>query len=196
MNNGTKLDGALCAGVGTADVAAAAPAEGKTKYVSPTMQVIPLGPQRMLATSGEPVSVTINGGWNLYLDEVYNPIRVTPDDLKGNPFMPHLRNDYICGTTTGVEGYGGYCCYARFVNPYVRFGAGVPADWDEVDFLANVQFANGSPSIDTDDAYQHAGAGDTGIASELFYGTYRGRAVAITVNLSFTVGTPIGCPAE
>ena len=53
MNNETKLDGALCAGVGTADAAQAAPAGGKKKYVPPTMQVIPLGPQRMLATSGE-----------------------------------------------------------------------------------------------------------------------------------------------
>ncbi|MBR1712796.1 MAG: hypothetical protein IJ722_05280, partial [Alloprevotella sp.] len=59
MNNEKTLDGALCAGVGTADAATAqpmdasgsAPAEGKKKYVPPTMQVIPLGPQRMLATS-------------------------------------------------------------------------------------------------------------------------------------------------
>ncbi|MBR1713108.1 MAG: hypothetical protein IJ722_06870, partial [Alloprevotella sp.] len=60
MNNEKTLDGALCAGVGTADAATAqpmdasgsAPAEGKKKYVPPTMQVIPLGPQRLLATSG------------------------------------------------------------------------------------------------------------------------------------------------
>ena len=52
MNNETKLDGALCAAEEVADAAQAAPAAGKKKYVPPTMQVIPLGPQRMLATSG------------------------------------------------------------------------------------------------------------------------------------------------
>ena len=52
MNNEKTLDGALYADGLAADAAQAAPAAGKKKYVSPTMQVIPLGPQRMLATSG------------------------------------------------------------------------------------------------------------------------------------------------
>ncbi|MBR1732807.1 MAG: hypothetical protein IJ729_03575 [Alloprevotella sp.] len=53
MKDETKLDGALCAGVGTADAAeGAVPAAGRKKYVSPAMQVIPLDPQRLLATSG------------------------------------------------------------------------------------------------------------------------------------------------
>ncbi|MBR1712096.1 MAG: hypothetical protein IJ722_01655 [Alloprevotella sp.] len=52
MNNEKTLDGALCADVGTADAEGAVPAAGRKKYVPPTMQVIPLGPQRMLATSG------------------------------------------------------------------------------------------------------------------------------------------------
>ncbi|MBR1712726.1 MAG: hypothetical protein IJ722_04925 [Alloprevotella sp.] len=61
MKNETKLGGVLSAAVGTAE--AAAPAEGTKKYVPPTMEVIPLGPQRLLATSGAvsgpPVPVTI-----------------------------------------------------------------------------------------------------------------------------------------
>ena len=81
MNDEKKLDGALCADVGTADAAAAqvqpveapAPAEGKKKYVPPTMQVIPLGPQRMLATSGpggSPFSVHIRvSPVDLYLSD-------------------------------------------------------------------------------------------------------------------------------
>ena len=82
MNDEKQFGGALCAGVGTADAAAAevqpvdasgaAPAEGKKKYVPPTMQVIPLGPQRMLATSGvsgPPVQVQIGSipGFDYYV---------------------------------------------------------------------------------------------------------------------------------
>ena len=52
MNNEKTLAGALCAAEEVADAAQAAPAEGKKKYVPPRMEVIPLGPQRMLATSG------------------------------------------------------------------------------------------------------------------------------------------------
>ena len=52
MNNEKTLDGALCADVGTADAEGAVPAAGRKKYVPPTMQVIPLDPQRLLATSG------------------------------------------------------------------------------------------------------------------------------------------------
>ena len=62
MNNETKLNGALCADRGAADAMQAAPAEGKRKYVPPRMQVIPLSPQRMLATSGvsgPPVKVAL-----------------------------------------------------------------------------------------------------------------------------------------
>ena len=88
MNNEKKLDGALCADVGTADAAAAeavqaaevqaaeapAPAEGKKKYVPPTMQVIPLGPQRMLATSGQALSARIFvTPLDYYLSDDHNP---------------------------------------------------------------------------------------------------------------------------
>ncbi|MBR1732990.1 MAG: hypothetical protein IJ729_04535 [Alloprevotella sp.] len=64
MNNETKLDGILCADGQTGDVAQAADAAAGTKeYVPPRMEVIPLGPQRLLATSGvvsgPPVQVTI-----------------------------------------------------------------------------------------------------------------------------------------
>ena len=69
MNNEKTLAGALCAAEEVADAAQAAPAEGKKKYVPPRMEVIPLGPQRMLATSGEPpvqVSLYMLAGQDLY----------------------------------------------------------------------------------------------------------------------------------
>ncbi|MBR1711948.1 MAG: hypothetical protein IJ722_00900 [Alloprevotella sp.] len=66
MKDDKTFDGALCAGVGTADAAGAAPAEGKKKYVSPTMQVIPLGPQRLLATSGAALQILITSGVDYY----------------------------------------------------------------------------------------------------------------------------------
>ena len=58
MNEQMELNGALCAAEGAADTAQAAPAAGKKKYVPPTMQVIPLGPQRMLATSA-PITLSV-----------------------------------------------------------------------------------------------------------------------------------------
>ena len=73
MNNEKTLAGALCAAEEVADAAQAAPAEGKKKYVPPRMEVIPLGPQRMLATSGEPpVQVFIDSlyGVSYYYQEL------------------------------------------------------------------------------------------------------------------------------
>ena len=60
MNENKQLGGALCAAGGNPTVAeAAAPAEGKKKYVPPTMQVIPLSTQ-MLAGSAPSVRIP---GW-------------------------------------------------------------------------------------------------------------------------------------
>ena len=74
MNNEKTLAGALCAAEEVADAAQAAPAEGKKKYVPPRMEVIPLGPQRMLATSGEPpvqVSLYMLAGQDLYWQPLF-----------------------------------------------------------------------------------------------------------------------------
>ena len=55
MNNDKTLGGAPCA----AEEVAEAAQEGKKPYVPPQMEVIPLGPQRMLAVSGGVPSVTV-----------------------------------------------------------------------------------------------------------------------------------------
>ncbi|MBR1713124.1 MAG: hypothetical protein IJ722_06950 [Alloprevotella sp.] len=85
MKDEKTLGGALCAGVGTADAAeGAVPAAGTKKYVPPTMQVIPLDPQRLLATSGglpvydvcdgliyDPLYIFFpDGDWSAHIDEV------------------------------------------------------------------------------------------------------------------------------
>ncbi|MBR1711889.1 MAG: hypothetical protein IJ722_00580 [Alloprevotella sp.] len=102
MKNETKLDGALCAGVGTADAAQAAPASGKKKYVSPTMQVIPLGPQRMLATSGvsgPPVQVTLTPmGFDYYI-----PLFHCVD---GNSVASYDGDGYDCSSAVNIGAHG------------------------------------------------------------------------------------------
>ena len=192
MNNDKQFGGALCAGGGTADVAVAAPAEGKKKYVSPTMQVIPLGPQRMLATSGEPpVHVSILGVVDMYSFgcETYLPPEITCDDFRDAKFiyprLPQNQKIYACD-------WGGNYCFSGG-RKYVKFGPG-GEDWNQTDFLANVQF-NGGCSFSVDwsshewavDFYPDDRFVDKGWAGlTMISGEYRGRAVEIEFMLSTT----------
>ena len=151
MNENKQLGGALCAAEGiptAAEAAQAAPAEGKKEYVPPRMQVIPLGPQRLLATSGasgEPVQVYIRGGFSYYSGtsdrpcwKVLGETRV-PECLLTTPFLGE-----ILGTQ---HNYGNYSWELAncFWNEWrtVSFGPG-GEDWNEADFLANVSLGPGS----------------------------------------------------
>ena len=188
MNNEKTLDGALCAGVGTADAATAqpmdasgsAPAEGKKKYVPPTMQVIPLGPQRMLATSGmsgDPLYVTVFLGIDYYVGasgkqgrEMVDLValsKLTCDDLRP-PAMARYSNSVKCGC-----GVPNHVCFGY------DFSIDGPDDLD--DFLANVQF-------DEDCSFELPRAYNTEPlvvdSSFGFTGTYRGRPVILDWKIS------------
>ena len=169
MNNETKLDGALCAGVGTAEALGAAPASGKKKYVSPTMQVIPLGPQRLLATSGEepPIHVTIYGVpatdyYLYYLGSascVNEPAWVPGcSSLVGHTVWPEI--EYRAGNMHyGITQWDSHRCVGDYdeVGQYAGHVFIDGADWDAGAFLSGAEFDECSDS------------------SRTFSGTYLGR---------------------
>ena len=136
MNENKQLDGALCADgqTGAAQAAeAAAPAEVKKKYVPPTMKVIPLGPQRMLATSGVPV-VRIYGGISLYNETCPSPSSVTCDDFWNNfknVELPHVIAEY---DDWGAPIYCDVAGVVKMVALDIPFGLG----WKASSFLAEV----------------------------------------------------------
>ena len=182
MNNEKTLDGALCAGVGTADAATAqpmdasgsAPAEGKKKYVPPTMQVIPLGPQRMLATSGEepPVQVTIYG---TPYGDLYHISRCIPvpawvpgcSSLLGRTIGTELSSHaekVPYGTECGqADGTGYVCCTGADESDYYSAGKVFidGANWNVDAFLSGAEFDECSDPSD--------------YFSGTFSGTYLGR---------------------
>ena len=184
MNNEKTLDGALCAGVGTADAATAqpmdasgsAPAEGKKKYVPPTMQVIPLGPQRMLATSGEepPVQVTIYG---TPYGDLYHISRCIPvpawvpgcSSLLGRTIGTELAShagEVIYGESIGYDKYDGEIVCIGADEGVADIAGTVSisgADWDEWYFLRDAEFDKCSDS------------------SRTFSGTYLGRRFTGTI---------------
>ena len=186
MKECKTLDGALCAGVRTADALGAAPASGKKKYVSPTMQVIPLGPQRLLATSNAPVSVYVSAGFDWYYGvgdaeelRLYREIdyNLKCEDFAAATFLARFRGQKRCAT------FRRKCCFGNFDGPYVSFSGPVPADWSAEDFLANVQFTGGCGSSLT---YLNR------FTSEIYdvTGIYKGRGVEITID--FLVSDPGG----
>ncbi|MBR1732531.1 MAG: hypothetical protein IJ729_02155, partial [Alloprevotella sp.] len=143
MNDETKLDGTLCADeenpavVEAQPVAGSAPAEGKKEYVPPRMQVIPLGPQRLLATSGvsgDPVQVFIRGGLCIYKETVAAQCLpqhggITVDDLLHS--SPSFSRFTSSGYMFGIEEakYTNLCYYKHEMcdkdkswGPEVSFG--------------------------------------------------------------------------
>lgn len=183
-----KLDAMLPADAQTlkAQSVAAAPAECKKKYVSPWMQVIPLGPQRMLATSGasgEPVYVNIVAGVDMYswsyppCGELL-PEGITCADIRSTSFLAELPN----GSAPYSRGCFGYSGWGED-GPWGPQVSGLPADWDEADFLANVEF------VDFDCAYPLIHINRVGGAADgpvHVTGLYRDTRVIIGINVILT----------
>ena len=183
MNENKQLGGALCAAEGiptAAEAAQAAPAEGKKEYVPPRMQVIPLGPQRLLATSGasgEPVQVFIKGGFDAYTGSHGAPCRdalssaSVPDVMLTPTFLSEIIDTkWIYYPTLGM-----YNCFTS-AQRTVSFGPG-GEDWNEADFLANVSLA-GVTRRTINNVYPTWG--------ESYAGSYKGRPVVVTFVLKIS----------
>ena len=156
------------------------------------MQVIPLGPQRMLATSGasgEPVYVNIVAGVDMY-DWSYPPCGellpegITCADIRPTSFqvLAELPN----GSAPYSRACFGYSGYGE-EGPWGPLVSGLPADWDEADFLANVEF------VDFDCAYPlihiNRQAYRVGVAADgpvHVTGLYRDTRVIIGINVILT----------
>ncbi|MBR1732686.1 MAG: hypothetical protein IJ729_02945 [Alloprevotella sp.] len=141
MNEQMELNGALCADGQTGDVAqaadaaqAAAPAEGKKKYVPPTMQVIPLGPQRMLATSGlPPVRITLYT--YVFDDYVY-----AWDNISGRQLT---NSDYITWRGKLHEAPTGVCVGAKgWAFECSDLGSSFPGRYAAANALLNQRMTN------------------------------------------------------
>ena len=164
------------------DAAQAAPAVVKKKYVPPRMQVIPLGPQRMLATSGEepPVRVTIYGtpGYDFYFQDLETGFGTCSSGLSWVPGCSSLLGRTIgteLASHAGEVIYGESIGYDKYDGEIVCIGAdeGVAdiagtvsisgADWDEWYFLRDAEFDKCSDS------------------SRTFSGTYLGRRFTGTI---------------
>ncbi|MBR1732909.1 MAG: hypothetical protein IJ729_04100 [Alloprevotella sp.] len=192
MKDDKTFDGALCAGVGTADAAGAAPAAGKKKYVSPTMQVIPLGPQRMLATSGvsgDPVAVLVRGGFDFYNGDSAYMCKYSKEDLRADAL---LKSPLLANNLDGVYRWlqtapppSRYIIRSCIGDTYrtVSFGSGGEG-WSEADFLANVKLIF-DEEADPDDAYL-GNFKYGGTFTNSFPGSYNGRPVLVTIQLDTT----------
>ncbi|MBR1733362.1 MAG: hypothetical protein IJ729_06485 [Alloprevotella sp.] len=163
MNNDKTLESALCAAEGAADTAQAAPAAVKKKYVPPTMQVIPLDPQRMLATSvAESVKLMLPV-IDYYLSNVcaapqYRTVKTLEFPLctaieTGS--LEAVKSTMVDNLTTAAASWysritdcGGQRYYVPIYSNEIRYRFtdhpsfnGV--DWDAADFFARASFDNG-----------------------------------------------------
>ncbi|MBQ7420924.1 MAG: hypothetical protein IJV27_02080 [Prevotella sp.] len=135
--------------------------------------------------SGTPIQVTITGGFDYYYGEALRvaPIRdLVCDDFKAPLFLS--RYSRICGCGYLFECSQVYTCYSPRLAPSVQFGAGVPADWEVDDFLANVQFTEGCDGTLAEPGTDPESYGAR-YATTVYpvTGIYRGRSVAITLKL-------------
>ncbi|MBR1713183.1 MAG: hypothetical protein IJ722_07250 [Alloprevotella sp.] len=192
MNEKVKVSGAPCAAEGNPIAAeAAAPAAVKKKYVPPTMQVIPLGPQRMLATSGQPISVRL---FIPAMDYYFSDYCSLPTELFGSSggFCGTPPNSYWTRAAQGlVDDYTefhntveGRICETEMCGSYKSLPeildefAAIPApraeitgaNWDVDDFLNNADI-----QCAYDSGYYY------------YYGTYMGQPFTCTIETNSAV---------
>ena len=171
MSKKLNVSGVPCAAGRTADSASA---EVKKKYVPPRMQVIPLGPQRLLTTSGEvpPVWVTIYGvpptDYYRYIGGGRSTCLTEAGWVPGCPSL--FGRTFVTESLyhTGrmhyglTEGDGNYCWGADWdVKNYAGQVFFDGADWDAGEFFAYAEFDECSDPSD--------------YFSGTFSGTYLGR---------------------
>ena len=162
MNDETTLGGALCAAEGNPTAAGAASAAGKKEYVPPRMEVIPLGPQRLLATSGPALGVRlVLPVLDYYLStgcsipqEVYRTVGFplcTAIEAGSLEAARSAAADDVAAWNenwfSGRPNCSGYRVYVGnapyFIRTKTEYPAFVGVDWDAADFFARASFDNG-----------------------------------------------------
>ena len=182
-----KLNAALPADMRAAETGVDAAPTGAKTYVKPAMQVFPLG-CGLLATSGAPVDVFINAGFDFYSGSGDANCRAALDYLYTSDVLDSPVFSRFIDTTAGD-----YLWIMRprhcFANPArsVTFGSGGEG-WSEADFLANVivgDFVEGSYSYPGEGALlYHQGSSTDPKDLMTFEGSYNGQPVLLHFSLS------------